>query len=402
MFLLPILNPHHYRHGRLPETILPMCSFQDESQWFFYLVMDLLDQVSAFPTTAIKNSSEPKPVVSPMSRRHPIQWSWGTKGCHSHGRKMNPTGIHLPAQVLVCGQDGNPPPPGFLFGSSGTLIHVCNSVLATLLILWFLWNHQNETTTTTSTATTATAALDTSATTTTTSISSREWSMWYIYLSQLGLVYDNGVRAMGRYLGEGQLLRSLSKHRFTLHVTVIPLLGITVTEIAGRYSLVDGTMHRWICSLLSGWSFLDLTKWQFFRHSQHLQVVDNRAGHANQGPFLSGTLSYTSGSIWEMCIPPILLVLYELLVGVVILRKAEFPLPCLPLDKESWLLTDQAWEALGQYHDSCSTPPWSAIYLILSAVLTLSTSCKSLRYPELQLFGENIHGILLWAAYTAS
>ena len=374
-------NRHH--HGRFyrycQPDIIPMCSFHDENNWFFYLRMDVLSQVVGQCTAETRNpSNQNTAALAAKSRRNRWSWSWGT-----HGRCNKSRTVSLPV-IHGGGQGSNPHTL-----PCGTLFHVGNSILATLLIVWFLWNHH--VLTATSLNSSSSKAL---------SSSSRQWSVWYIYLSQFGLVYDNGVNAIGRYLGEGQLLRILNKNRFTLHVTVIPLLGIAVTEIAGRYSLFGGSMHGWICSVLSGWSFLDLTKWQFFRHSQHLQLVDNRANTANQGPHLSGTLSYTSGAFWEMCLPPVLLVLYELMVGFVILIKSEFPVQhCMTLDRpfDSFMLLDK----VSPPHEmaSCS-PPWSAIYLILSGLLTLTISSKSLRYPELQLVGENLHGILLWAAYT--
>ena len=43
----------------------------------------------------------------------------------------------------------------------------------------------------------------------------------------------------------------------------------------------------------------------------------------------------------------------------------------------------------------------SAIYLILSGVLTLSTSGMARDFPEIQMLGENLHSVLLWAAYVA-
>lgn len=382
MFPFPKHNHHGrrlYHHYCQPALgIMPMCSFQDESYWSFYLMMDvLLSLVNQFSRLWNRPNKKALVVATATSQRNgfwPLKLSVTSR---------SPTSSLVPV-LHSCDQGDKH--DSLLHG--GTLIHLCNSLLATLLIVWFLWNH-------------VTMASNTASSSSSASLSYYQgWSMWYIYLSQFGLVYDNGVNAIGRYLGEGQLLRILNKNRFTLHVTVIPLLGITVTEIAGRYSLFDGTMHYWICSILSGWSLFDLTKWHFFCHSQHLHLIDNRAGHANKGLCLSGTLSYTSGAFWEMCIPPVLLVLYELMVGFVILMKTESLFQCMTVNMtlDSLLLLDKASPG----HDfACDALPWSAIYLIMSGLLTLSTSVKSLHYPELQLFGENLHGILLWAAYTA-
>lgn len=40
----------------------------------------------------------------------------------------------------------------------------------------------------------------------------------------LALLYDNGILALGKYVGEGQLLRSLNQMRYWLHAFVTPLL----------------------------------------------------------------------------------------------------------------------------------------------------------------------------------
>jgi hypothetical protein len=55
-------------------------------------------------------------------------------------------------------------------------------------------------------------------------------SAFCMHFSQLGLMFNNSINAIGKYIGEGSSLRILSKGRFLFHVVGILLLGIPVTE----------------------------------------------------------------------------------------------------------------------------------------------------------------------------
>lgn len=53
----------------------------------------------------------------------------------------------------------------------------------------------------------------------------RSWNfMSFIYLVLLGLIYDNGIIAIGNFLGEGPLLENLSLLRFWSHAFLTPAL----------------------------------------------------------------------------------------------------------------------------------------------------------------------------------
>lgn len=55
----------------------------------------------------------------------------------------------------------------------------------------------------------------------------REWnSMSVLYLVLLGLIYDNAIIAVGRFIGEGALLENLSIWRFWSHAFFTPLLAL--------------------------------------------------------------------------------------------------------------------------------------------------------------------------------
>ncbi|UJF27278.1 hypothetical protein [Planococcus sp. 107-1] len=53
----------------------------------------------------------------------------------------------------------------------------------------------------------------------------RSWNfMSFIYLVLLGLIYDNGMIALGKFIGEGPLLENLSLLRFWSHALLTPTL----------------------------------------------------------------------------------------------------------------------------------------------------------------------------------
>lgn len=53
----------------------------------------------------------------------------------------------------------------------------------------------------------------------------RSWNfMSFIYLVLLGLIYDNGIIALGKFIGEGALLENLSLLRFWSHALFTPTL----------------------------------------------------------------------------------------------------------------------------------------------------------------------------------
>ncbi|TWT24760.1 hypothetical protein [Planomicrobium sp. CPCC 101110] len=53
----------------------------------------------------------------------------------------------------------------------------------------------------------------------------KTWNMMsFVFLVVLGLIYDNGIIALGKFIGEGALLESLSRPRFWIHALLTPTL----------------------------------------------------------------------------------------------------------------------------------------------------------------------------------
>ncbi|MGN7388606.1 phospholipid phosphatase [Sporosarcina sp. SAFN-015] len=59
-------------------------------------------------------------------------------------------------------------------------------------------------------------------------VDAQEFSKWtsVVYLVIIALIYDNGILAIGHWVGEGALLESLNAVRFWTHAVVTPLLAI--------------------------------------------------------------------------------------------------------------------------------------------------------------------------------
>lgn len=71
-------------------------------------------------------------------------------------------------------------------------------------------------------------------------------------LVAFGLVYDNGIVAIGRLIGEGALLENLNLPRFWIHALITPLLIITAVGLARRLG-APWARSKWVhgafCSL---------------------------------------------------------------------------------------------------------------------------------------------------------
>jgi hypothetical protein len=58
-------------------------------------------------------------------------------------------------------------------------------------------------------------------------------SIIFLILVLLGMTYDNLIIVLGKAIAEGRLLQLLNRLRFIFHNLLVPLLVITVTQIAG-------------------------------------------------------------------------------------------------------------------------------------------------------------------------
>ncbi|MED4403338.1 hypothetical protein [Metabacillus fastidiosus] len=69
----------------------------------------------------------------------------------------------------------------------------------------------------------------------------------------LALLYDNGILALGKYLGEGELLRILNQMRYWLHAFVTPLLVLFAwhTLVNANLQWAKKRIVKWLMILLT-------------------------------------------------------------------------------------------------------------------------------------------------------
>lgn len=205
-------------------------------------------------------------------------------------------------------------------------------------------------------------------------------SVLAIYAGQFGIMYDNMINGLGKYIGEGKLLRVLSKYKFLMHDAVTPMLAYPVTEIAARHGIINHSTESLIQFFLIVSSTIAAFYWHE-RDSSNLPVLDLRESKDNDSGYLAGTLLYRSGYLWKMLYKSILLVLYEIIVGfVILLQEANF-------DSTAALT---------------SSLPMDGFFLAACGVLTLYGSSKRNEDPALQLYGEHQHNFLIWLAIMAA
>jgi hypothetical protein len=190
-------------------------------------------------------------------------------------------------------------------------------------------------------------------------------SAFCTYFSQVGLIFDNIINAIGKFVGEGSTLRLLSKVRVLFHVVGIPLLAIPVTEVAVASNVLSAGTQHVISTLAMLLASVEFLKWSAY-DIRKLKLVDLRSSKDHEGAYLAGTLAYTSGKFLELVLPAVFLVLYEMIIGCSIVHGG-----------------DQSMFRTG-------------LLLIVSAVATL-LSCAIPGRPDIQLYGENLHGGMLFS-----
>ncbi|WNS75468.1 hypothetical protein RRV45_21805 [Bacillus sp. DTU_2020_1000418_1_SI_GHA_SEK_038] len=69
----------------------------------------------------------------------------------------------------------------------------------------------------------------------------------------LALLYDNGILALGKYIGEGDLLRSLNLARYYLHALITPLLVLFAwyTLVKANIKWTKKSIVQWLAVLLT-------------------------------------------------------------------------------------------------------------------------------------------------------
>lgn len=144
----------------------------------------------------------------------------------------------------------------------------------------------------------------------------KKWTlMAAVYLVLFGLVYDNGIIALGKFIGEGALLETLNALRFWIHALLTPAL-VLFSLGALRAAGVDWARKSWalysaIALFIIG---IVIEIWQVTWGTE-LELVREY-----------GVLKYASAE--EISGPPVMILLVSaalLIAGAIVWKKAGWP-----------------------------------------------------------------------------
>lgn len=129
------------------------------------------------------------------------------------------------------------------------------------------------------------------------------------------LIYDNGVVAFGRYMGEGEVLERLNYARSWLHALFTPLLVLFAWNTLKRAG-IRWAMKRWV----------KYGTYLFVLGLILLEVLTSIVGLRLEAKWEHGVLSYQSmkeqeGAPWMVIIITAIL----LLASIIIWRKLSWP-----------------------------------------------------------------------------
>lgn len=124
-----------------------------------------------------------------------------------------------------------------------------------------------------------------------------------------GLVTDNVINASGKYIGDGIALRKLTRVRLVLHGLTVPSLYVPVIDAAAKSGLLTLRASRIAKCFALAYAFIEFVDWCFLFDVNHL---------TKSSAAMPGTLVYTSGKIFKLVMPPVVLQFFTMLVGHVL------------------------------------------------------------------------------------
>lgn len=142
---------------------------------------------------------------------------------------------------------------------------------------------------------------------------SRKLYLFLILLPIMGLVYDNAIIAVGRFIGEGALLQSLNQGRFLLHVIITPILIAASVALAGQAGV--GWAKKRVAHVLFGLLTLALI---LFGLSSYVQF-------RYESEWFGNTLRYVDTAVAGPPIPSIITIIVIMIIGLFIWRAMRWP-----------------------------------------------------------------------------
>ncbi|PYF08409.1 hypothetical protein [Ureibacillus chungkukjangi] len=140
------------------------------------------------------------------------------------------------------------------------------------------------------------------------------WNLTNVLLLVIvGLVYDNLIIALGKFIGEGELLKGLSYPRFWLHALFTPTLILFAWSICNKLDLPWAKKTHW--KVIFGFLTIGLILYELLTSVMNLEL---KANHEN------GVLNYESIESTSP-VMVIFVTLVLLIVGIILLKKFHFP-----------------------------------------------------------------------------
>lgn len=130
-----------------------------------------------------------------------------------------------------------------------------------------------------------------------------------------GLVWDNGVIGIGKYMGEGDLLEGLNVARFWVHALATPLLVLV------SFDLIRKTGSPWTSRPAAAWG-----AWLFTAALIVLEVVTETLPLKLQPSMEYGALRYVSSESGGPPLMVILILIPLLTAGIIVWRRKKTPL----------------------------------------------------------------------------
>ncbi|GIP06082.1 MULTISPECIES: hypothetical protein [Paenibacillus] len=130
-----------------------------------------------------------------------------------------------------------------------------------------------------------------------------------------GLVWDNGVIGIGKYMGEGDLLEGLNVARFWVHALATPLLVLV------SFDLIRKAGSPWTSRPAAAWG-----AWLFTAALIVLEVVTETLPLKLQPSMEYGALRYVSSESGGPPLMVILILIPLLTAGIIVWRRKKTPL----------------------------------------------------------------------------
>jgi hypothetical protein len=131
----------------------------------------------------------------------------------------------------------------------------------------------------------------------------------------LALLYDNGILFLGKYIGEGELLKTLNLARYWLHALITPLLVLFAwnTLVRARIKWANKNSMKWVAIILT----LSFILIEFFTVVRRITL---------KATWKYGVLSYDNISGGN--VPPLMIIgvsLVLLITSIIIWRRQKWP-----------------------------------------------------------------------------